>query len=133
MGQTKVSIYIKDIRMAGTDDEKYLRSVRLYEKIRRGETVKSELAARAKVDRAFVASVYRFLKSEGGFCGDTDILCYRLGDDGSSACKVLMSIDVLCELGILKKEDGKIILCNTDKKVNLNDSSLMTYLEKISK
>lgn len=133
MGQTKVSIYIKDIRMAGTDDEKYLRSVRLYEKIRRGETVKSELAARAKVDRAFVASVYRFLKSEGGFCGDTDILCYRLGDDGSSACKVLMSIDVLCELGILKKEDGKIILCNTDKKVNLNDSSLMAYLEKISK
>ena len=133
MGQTKVSIYIKDIRMAGTDDEKYLRSVRLYEKIRRRETVKSELAARAKVDRAFVASVYRFLKSEGGFCGDTDILCYRLGDDGSSACKVLMSIDVLCELGILKKEDGKIILCNTDKKVNLNDSSLMAYLEKISK
>lgn len=133
MGQTKVSIYIKDIRMAGTDDEKYLRSVRLYEKIRRGETVKSELAARAKVDRAFVASVYRFLKSEGGFCGDTDILCYRLGDDGSSACKVLMSIDILCELGILKKEDGKIILCNTDKKVNLNDSSLMAYLEKISK
>ncbi len=133
MGQTKVSIYIKDIRMSGTDDEKYLRSVRLYEKIRRGETVKSELAARAKVDRAFVASVYRFLKSEGGFCGDTDILCYRLGDDGSSACKVLMSIDVLCELGILKKEDGKIILCNTDKKVNLNDSSLMAYLEKISK
>ncbi len=133
MGQTKVSIYIKDIRMAGTDDEKYLRSVRLYEKIRRGETVKSELAARAKVDRAFVASVYRFLKSEGGFCGDTDILCYRLGDDGSSACKVLMSIDVLCELGILKKEDGKIMLCNTDKKVNLNDSSLMAYLEKISK
>ena len=133
MGQTKVSIYIKDIRMAGTDDEKYLRSVRLYEKIRRGETVKSELAARAKVDRAFVASVYRFLKSEGGFCGDTDILCYRLGDDGSSACKVLMSIDVLCELGILKKEDGKIILCNTDKKVNLNDSSLMAYLEEISK
>lgn len=133
MGQTKVSIYIKDIRMAGTDDEKYLRSVRLYEKIRRGETVRPEHAALAKVDRAFVASVYRFLKSEGGFCGDTDILCYRLGDDGSSACKVLMSIDVLCELGILKKEDGKITLCNTDKKVNLNDSSLMAYLEKISK
>ncbi|MDO4379329.1 MAG: single-stranded-DNA-specific exonuclease RecJ [Clostridia bacterium] len=133
MGQTKVSIYIKDIRMAGTDDEKYLRSVRLYEKIRRGETVRPEHAALAKVDRAFVASVYRFLKSEGGFCGDTDILCYRLGDDGLSACKMLMSIDVLCELGILKKEDGKITLCNTDKKVNLNDSSLMAYLEKISK
>ena len=133
MGQTKVSIYIKDIRMSGTDDEKYLRSVRLYEKIRRKETVRPEHAALAKVDRAFVASVYRFLKNEGGFCGDSDILCYRLGDDGSSACKVLMSIDILCELGILKKEDGKILLFNTDKKVNLQDSRLMAYLEEISR
>ena len=133
MGQTRVSIYIKDIRMAGTDDEKYLRSVRLYEKIRRGESVKPEHAALAKVDRAFVASVYRFIKSEGGFCGDADVLCYRLGDDGSSACRVLMSIDILCELSILKKEDGKILLLNTDKKVNLNDSRLMAQLEKISR
>lgn len=133
MGQTKVSIYIKDIRMSGTDDEKYLRSVRLYEKIRRKETVRPEHAALAKVDRAFVASVYRFLKNEGGFCGDSDILCYRLGDDGSSACKVLMSIDILCELSILKKEDGKILLFNTDKKVNLQDSRLMAYLEEISR
>lgn len=133
MGQTKVSIYIKDIRMSGTDDEKYLRSVRLYEKIRRKETVRPEHAALAKVDRAFVASVYRFLKNEGGFCGDSDILCYRLGDDGSSACKVLMSIDILCELSILKKEDGKILLDSTDKKVNLQDSHLMAYLEEISR
>lgn len=133
MGQTKVSIYIKDIRMAGTDDEKYLRSVRLYEKIRRNESVRPEHATLAKVDRAFVASVYRYIKNEGGFCGDSDILCYRLGDDGSSACRVLMSIDILCELGILKKEDGKILLFNTDKKVNLNDSRLMAQLEKISR
>ncbi len=133
MGQTKVSIYIKDIRMSGTDDEKYLRSVRLYEKIRRGESVRPEHAALAKVDRAFVALVYRFIKNEGGFCGDSDILCYRLGDDGSSACKVLMSIDILCELSILKKEDGKILLFNTDKKVDLNDSRLMAHLEEISR
>lgn len=133
MGQTKVSIYIKDIRMSGTDDEKYLRSVRLYEKIRRKEAVRPEHAALAKVDRAFVASVYRFLKNEGGFSGDSDILCYRLGGDGSNACRVLLSIDILCELGILKKSDGRIILCETEKKVNLADSDLMTYLESIAK
>ncbi|MCI7333969.1 MAG: single-stranded-DNA-specific exonuclease RecJ [Oscillospiraceae bacterium] len=133
MGQTKVSIYIKDIRMAGTDDEKYLRSVRLYEKIRRKESVRPEHAALAKVDRAFVASVYRFLKKEGGFSGDSDILCYRLGGDGSNACRVLLSVDILCELGILKKADGKITLCGADKKVNLADSDLMAYLESIAK
>lgn len=133
MGQTKVSIYIKDIRMAGTDDEKYLRSVRLYEKIRRKENVRPEHAALAGVDRAFVASVYRFLRNEGGFSGDIDILCYRLGGDGSDACRVLLSIDILCELGILKKEDGRITLSDADKKVNLADSCLMAYIEKLAK
>lgn len=131
MGQTRVSIYIKDIRMAGTDDEKYLRSVRLYEKLRRKEKVRPEHARLAVPDRAFIASVYRFLKANGGFFGDTDILCYRLGDDGSSACRVLMSIDVLCELGTLRKEDDAIILGDTEKKVNLSDSRLMAYLESL--
>lgn len=131
MGQTRVSIYIKDIRMAGTDDEKYLRSVRLYEKLRRKEKVRPEHACLAVPDRAFIAQVYRFLKANGGFFGDSDILCYRLGDDGTSACRVLMSIDILCELGTLKKEDDAIILGDTEKKVNLGDSQLMTYLESL--
>ena len=131
MGQTRVSIYIKDIRMAGTDDEKYLRSVRLYEKLRRKERVRPEHARLAVPDRAFIAQVYRFLKANGGFFGDTDILCYRLGDDGGSACRVLMSIDVLCELGTLKKEDGAIFLGDTEKKVSLGDSKLMEYLESL--
>lgn len=131
MGQTKVSIYIKDIRMSSTDDEKYLRSVRLYEKIRRGEQIRPEHAKLARVDRAFVASVYRFIKNSGGFFGDSDVLCYRLGDDGSGACRILLSVDILCELGILKKEDQKILLANTEQKVDLGDSPLMKYLEKI--
>ena len=131
MGQTRVSIYIKDIRMAGTDDEKYLRSVRLYEKLRRKEKVRPEHARLAVPDRTFIASVYRFLKANGGFFGDTDILCYRLGDDGSSACRVLMSIDVLCELGTLRKEDDAIVLGDTENKVNLSDSRLMAYLESL--
>ena len=131
MGQTRVSIYIKDIRMSGTDDEKYLRSVRLYEKLRRKEKVRPEHVRLAVPDRSFIAQVYRFLKANGGFFGDTDVLCYRLGDDGSSACRILMSIDILCELGTLKKDDDAIILGDTEKKVNLGDSQLMAYLESL--
>ncbi len=132
MGQTKVSVYIKDIRMAKTDDETYLRSVRLYEKIRRGESIKPEHASLARVERSFVAKVYRYIKNEGGFFGDTDILCYRLGDDGSSACRVMLAIDILCELDVLKKEEGKILLYNTEKKVDLQDSALMVQLEALT-
>lgn len=131
-GQTRVSIYIKDMRMSSTDDDKYLLSVRLYEKIRRGEAVTKAEAQCALPERKFVADVFRFIRDSGGFGSDTDVLCYRLSDDGSGACKVLMCIDILCELGIFKKEGSRIVVCDTSSKVNLDDSRLMLKLKKLA-
>ena len=128
MGQVRVSIYIKEIRMSGTDDEKYLKSVRLYEKIKRGDVISSKQAQFALPPREFFADVYRFIKEKGGWKHSTDILCYRLGDDGSNACKVLVCIDALCELGILRSADDRILLADTGKKVNLDSSELLTRL-----
>lgn len=128
MGQTRVSIYIKEIRMSGTDDEKYLKSVRLYEKITRGDIISRRQAQFALPEREFFANVYRFIKERGGWQHSTDVLCYRIGDDGSGACKVLVCIDVLCELGILRMTDGKILLADTNKKVNLDSSAILTKL-----
>ncbi len=128
MGQVKVSIYIKEMRMSGTDDEKYLKSVRLYEKIKRGDRITKKQAQFALPAREFFVNVYRFIKEKEGWQFGTDILCYRLGDDGSNACKVLVCIDVLCELGILKVADEKIILADTNKKVNLESSAILTKL-----
>lgn len=129
MGQVKVSVYIKDIRMSGTDDDKYLKSVRLYEKIKRKDRLTEKEAKFALPDRQFTGEVYRFIRDSGGWHYDTDVLCYRLCDDGSNACKVLVSIDALCELGILKKEKGNITLDDTKKKVNLDNSELLSYLK----
>ncbi|MCM1545129.1 MAG: single-stranded-DNA-specific exonuclease RecJ [Ruminococcus sp.] len=132
MGEVKASIYIKDIRMSGTDDEKYLKSVRLYEKIKRGDRLLQKEAAFAIPDRKFVAEVYRFICANGGWCFDTDVLCYRLGDSGANACKVLVSIDVLCELGIFKRQGEEITVANTSVKVNLDDSELLRYLKSLA-
>lgn len=131
MGQVKVSIYVKDIRMSGTDDEKYLKSVRLYEKIKRGDRITERQAQFALPQRDFFANVYRFIKESGGWQYSTDVLCYRLGDDGSNACKVLVCIDALCELGVLKITDDKILLADTGKKVNLDSSELLTRLKGV--
>lgn len=131
-GQVRVSIYIKDIRMSGTDDDKYLNCVRLYEKIKRGERVLQSEALQALPSRKFVAELFRFVRDSGGFGFDSDILCYRLSDDGSSACKALMSIDILCELGIFEKDGNKIKLTENTAKVNLDDSKLMAYLKKLA-
>ncbi|MBQ8503657.1 MAG: single-stranded-DNA-specific exonuclease RecJ [Clostridia bacterium] len=129
MGQVKVSVYIKDIRMSGTDDEKFLKSVRLYEKIKRKDHLTEKEAAFALPSRQFTGEVYRFIRDSGGWKHDTDVLCYRLNDDGANACKVLISIDALCELGILKNDRGNITLADTQKKVNLDNSALLSYLK----
>ncbi|MBR3816042.1 MAG: single-stranded-DNA-specific exonuclease RecJ [Clostridia bacterium] len=131
MGQVRVSIYVREIRISGTDDEKYLKSVRLYEKIKRGDRITKRQAAFALPERDFCVSVYRFIKDKGGWSFDTDILCYRLGDDGSNACKVLVCIDALCELGVLKRSESSILLADSDKKVNLDSSELLKRLRSI--
>lgn len=130
MGQVRVSIYIRDVRMSGTDDEKYLKSVRLYEKMRRKERLSPKEAAFILPSRQTVADVYRYIKNIGAWKFDSDVLCYRLGGDGSNACTVLTAIDVLSELGILKKKDGEITLKDTSVKVNLEDSGIVKHIKK---
>ena len=130
MGQVRVSIYIKDVRMSGTDDEKYLKSVRLYEKIRRKERLTPKEAAFALPSRDDVADVFRYIRGVKQWNKDTDVLCYRLGGDGSNACRVLTAIDVLTELGIFRKENGCVSIKDTTIKVNLEDSKLMAHIRK---
>lgn len=133
MGQVKVSIYIKEMRMSGTDDELYLKSRRLYEKIMRRDRLTEKEARFALPDRQQIANVFRFIRDSGGWKYDTDVLCYRLGGDGSNACKVLICIDVLCELGIFRKEGEHILPHNLQNKVDLEDSALMKYLKNSGK
>ena len=131
MSQVKVGIYIKDIRMSGTDDLRYLKSVRLYEKMKRREALTLKQKEYLYITREEIAEVYRYIKKCGGWYADSDLLCYRLGDDGAGACKILTAIDILCELGIFKKEKDGIICYDTSKKVNLENSTLMNYVNSM--
>lgn len=131
MGQTKVSVYIKEMRFSSTDDSVYLKSVRLYERIKRQESVSKEDALKVLPERDFVAQVYKYIKKNGFRKEYTDILCYRLSDDGSSAARVLMSIDILKELGIFEETEREIKTALIEGKVNLDNSKLLTDLKKL--
>ena len=132
MGQVKVSIYVKDIRMSGTDDEKYLKSVRLYEKMKRKEALSEKQIEFITPSRQNIADVFRFIRNNKGWKHDIDVLCYRLSSDGSDACRVLTAIDVLTELGIFRKNGNEILLADTECKVNLDDSKLLGYLKSLA-
>lgn len=128
MSQVKVGIYIKDIRMSGTDDLRYLKSVRLFEKLMRKEVLTKKQAEYLQITRQQVAEVYKFIRKNGSYKGDFDVLCYRLGDDGAGACKVLLAINILKELEILTDDDGTLRLGSTESKVNLESSRLLKYV-----
>ncbi len=130
MGQVRISIYVREMRMSGTDDDKYLRSVRLYEKIKRQEKISASTAKEICPDRQLIADVYRLIRAQGVWSFDTDVLAYRLGGDGSNICSVLLAVDVLTELGIFKRENDSIILADTSVKVNLEDSKLLRRLSE---
>ena len=130
MGVRRVSIYIKDIRMAGTDDLRFLKSVRLYEKLRRGETVSRRAASFALPDRAFVADVFRYIRRTAFYEDDLDVLCYRLDDDGAGACRVLMSLAALTELGVLVHEPDGRYRVDPEKKADLEASEVLNQLKK---
>ena len=132
MGVRRVSIYIRDIRMSGTDDGLFLRSVRFYEKLRRKESVKAHDAKFCCPDRAFAADVYRYIRGHDVFEDDLDVLCYRLGGDGSLACRVLMTIDILKELGVLTLNENRKLCVVDGIRVDLESSALLQHLRSIS-
>lgn len=129
--RVSVSIYLKYIKMSKTSDELYLNAFRLYEKIKRGEKPNKQLASSAVPDRNIIAAVFRFIKKEQKWAFDFDVLCYRLGDSGQNAAKILFAIDILAELSILNKQGETITINSTQNKVNLEDSKILTYLNTL--
>lgn len=126
-----VSLYLKHIKMSNTNDDLYLNSFRLYERIKRGEKPKKSIALSAVPDRNIVATVFRFIKKVKVWSFDFDVLCYRLGDSGENAAKFLFAIDALVELGILIKQGEVITINETQNKVNLDDSKILSYLNTL--
>lgn len=131
MGETRVSIHIKEIKDSFTSDDKCLEGMRLYEKIKRKEALSRAEKEKALPSREDTAKVYKYIKQNKKIFDDMCILCLRLGDDGENLCKYTVSVDALTELGLLRNENGMIFLSDNQSKVNLDNSSVIRFLQSI--
>ena len=104
MGQTKVSIQIKDMRPADEEDIGLFRSLRSYEDFVKSVTY--PLAHALNPSRELLARVYKYIREAGSACDDAEILCMRLGEDYSKAGAVKVSLDALSDVGVLTYKDG---------------------------
>ena len=130
LGEVRPSVHIKAVRGSGMDDKKVLAGVSLFEKVMRREVLTFEEKQNAFPEREFMLDIFKFIKKQGSWQYDSETLCYRLGDDGESLCKVAVSLDAMLELGVLiKDENSAITLPDIPVKVDLSSSKVLSFLK----
>lgn len=110
-GEIKPSVHIKDMRFSGADEENFFKSLRLYEKYRRGDELNAKERAFITPSREFLLSVYKFLKANDPFRFDTEVFCQRSRCPYAFAATVEVAFDVLTELNLIEKTESGAYRC----------------------
>lgn len=130
-GEIKPSVHIKEMRFSGTDEENYLKSMRLYEKYRHGDALNEKEVAFLTPSREFLLGVYKFMKNAGTFPFDIEVFCKRSGCPYKNAATAAVSFDVLTELCLLKKdENGAYLYTEPAQKADLSASEILKTLSE---
>lgn len=127
-GEIRASVQIKDMRFSGIDEDKLFKSRALYEKYMRGETLTCHEARFLTPSREFLLGVFNFLKNYGGWQFGIESMLVRTNCPAENLCKMQISVDVLCELGLIRQEKGIILFDGGVKKADLSASAVLRDL-----
>lgn len=128
-GEERVSISVRNLRPCGTNEQAVLEGSRLYEKVLCGQTLTARQAERACPDRELLVKVFKHIKSANPLEDTCELICLRIGDDGSAFCRVAVAVDVMLEMKVIAKNGGgRLYAPENAQKVNLEDSVLMKRL-----
>ncbi len=120
MGQLRVSILVKNIKLHSMDEDELFSSMRSFNSLMSG---KRGDYTDILPDRAFTAGVYKFIRNHGRWSYDSEMLCHRTGLKASDYAKVCVALQALTELGtVVRDEEGGLTLPEVSVKVNLDDA-----------
>lgn len=128
MGEVKVSVQVKEIKLSAMNDDEVQKNLALYESFRRGEELTPEQKKKLLPERDLCGSVFRFLRANNGFADDAELLCYKLGLKENKLAVLKIVLDMFVELEVLNYENGKYFLPVEQKKVVLEESVLYKSL-----
>ncbi len=129
-GETKASVQIREMRFSGIDEDNLFKSQFLYEKYMRGDELTPHEARFLTPTREFLLGVYNILKSYMVWNFDIETLLYRASCPAERYCTMCVSIDVLCELNLIKREGESIIFDGEGKKADLSKSKILENLNE---
>ena len=132
-GEVKASVQIRDMRFSGVDEDNLFKSQLLYEKFKRGDTLSSHEARFLTPAREFLLAVFGLLKQYKVWTYDVETLMFRAKCPAERYCTMLVAVDVLNELGLIKKEGNSIIFDGDGRKTDLSASKILNELNNIQK
>lgn len=129
MGETRISIQIRDIRPSGIDDDTLFSSFALYRSVCRRDELSDTEKTNACPDRALITKVYKYIRSEGSWKFDTEVLSMRLQEDASRACALSVALEALLQAGILQCNGGVYTCTENAAKADLTQTEVLRRLQ----
>lgn len=122
-GRYYLSVQVVDYRLNGIDDEKFFAEKSDYELFEAGYNCKTQLYP----DRQLCAYIYKFLRNNGGWKYGTENLYFALGQSVTYG-QLLYALSAFEQSGLIKN-DGEILLNETQGKVDLENTPVLKYLK----
>ncbi|MCQ2484880.1 MAG: single-stranded-DNA-specific exonuclease RecJ [Clostridia bacterium] len=127
MGQLRVSVLVKNIKLHNVNEDELLGSMRMFERLMGGR--KGSFSG-ITPDRSFIAGVYKYIRNHDRWHFDNEMLCYRLGLPAADYAKVCIAVQALLELGtVIRDENGGLTLPEVSTKVNLEDAPVFEKIK----
>ena len=130
-GEIRPSVQIREVRFAGIDEDNLFKSMGLYEKYKRKENLNVDEAKFLTPSREFLLGVFNFLKSYNVWSFDIETMLVRTKCPTQKYCTMQIALDVLCELGLIRKENETFIFDGNGKKADLSQSEILKNLNEM--
>lgn len=128
MGETRVSVQIRDIRPAGIDDNALFASLALFRNVCRNEVLTDTGRAQACPDRALITKIYKYIRTNGEWKFDTEVLSMRLGETPQRVCAIAVALQALVQADILQCRDGVYTCTQKAGKTDLTQTEILKRL-----
>ena len=127
-GETRLSLQVRDIRPADSDDDAVFGSEYLFGCLLRGEPLSAADRALLAPDRALLGKIYKLVRSEGPTALPAEIMALRVGAPPEKTGAVEVCLAALTEVGVLSLADGAYADAAPAGKADLSQSRLLKML-----
>ena len=126
-GRNYINIHAVDIRLNGTQDDKYFKEKALYEKYLFNNLSNDGLKNLIPY-RDTCVKVYKFLLANNGYSYGIDNLYFRLQNDLTYG-QLNISLTAFCQLGLINMNNEFITVNKTASKVDLDSAQILVEIK----